>query len=105
MSAAAVAVVAPKNDVPPTENGTTVGNQKKEARWQSAMNLPCVLSVDLPLPKFTVSDCLALRVGSVLRTSWSTARDVPLRANGVVIGWCELEAPGAHVAIRMTELA
>jgi flagellar motor switch/type III secretory pathway protein FliN len=69
------------------------------------MELPCLLSVDLPLPKFKVADCLALRVGSVVATSWSTARDIPLRVNGVVIGWCELEAAGNRVAVRTTELA
>ena len=105
MSAAATSVVTPKSGTLTRESESSNGNQKEEIRWQPAMQLPCVLSVDLPLPRFKVSDCLALKVGSVIRTSWSTARDVPLRVNGVVIGWCELEAAGGRVAIRMTELA
>ncbi len=105
MSAAAATVVDSKNKALASEGESTDCNRVEDMRWQIAMQLPCVLSVDLPLPKFKVSDCLALRVGSVIRTAWSTGRDVPLRVNGVVIGWCELEAAGGRVAIRMTELA
>ncbi|HTZ82417.1 MAG TPA: FliM/FliN family flagellar motor C-terminal domain-containing protein [Candidatus Acidoferrales bacterium] len=79
--------------------------QVEEPRWQRAMNLPCEVAVDLPLPKFRVSDFLALRPGSVVSTSWRLALDVPLRVNGVLIGWGELEGASNRLAVRLMELA
>jgi len=77
----------------------------EDPRWQPVMTLPCQLTVDLALPGFTVSDFLALRTGSVVSTQWAVARDLPLRVNGTVIGWGELEAAGKRLALRLTELA
>jgi len=77
----------------------------EEARWRPVMCLPCRLTVDLPVPRFKVSDFLALRPGAVIGTRWGMARDVPLRINGTVIGWGELESSADRVAVRLTELA
>jgi flagellar motor switch/type III secretory pathway protein FliN len=76
-----------------------------EARWRPVLGLPAQLTVDLPLPDFTIADLLQLAVGSVARTGWRVARDVPLRVNGIVIGWSEFEAVGNRLAVRLTELA
>lgn len=77
----------------------------EELRWQRVMRLPCELAVDLPLPNFRVSDFLALRPGSVVVTSWGLAVDVPLRVNGILIGWGELEGAGNRLGVRLMELA
>jgi flagellar motor switch/type III secretory pathway protein FliN len=76
-----------------------------EARWRPLLGLPCQLTVDLPLPSFTIADLLRLKVGSVMKTSWRVARDVPLRVNETLIGWSEFEAVGNRLAVRLTELA
>jgi flagellar motor switch/type III secretory pathway protein FliN len=76
-----------------------------ETRWRPLLGLPGQLTVDLPLPKFTVADLLQLAVGSVMRTGWQVTRDVPLRVNGSLIGWSEFEAVGNRLAVRLTELA
>jgi flagellar motor switch/type III secretory pathway protein FliN len=76
-----------------------------ESRWRPVMDLPCQLSVDVPLPDFKVRDFLGVRIGSVIRTNWSLGRDVPLRVNGTLIAWAELEGTSTHLAVRMTELA
>jgi flagellar motor switch/type III secretory pathway protein FliN len=76
-----------------------------ETRWRPLLGLPCELSVDLALPKFTVADLLQLAVGSVMKTGWRVARDVPLRVNDTLIGWSEFEAVGNRLAVRLTELA
>lgn len=76
-----------------------------EARWRPLLGLPCQLSVDLPLPGFTIADLLRLKVGSVMKTNWRVVRDVPLRVNETLIGWSEFEAVGNRLAVRLTELA
>jgi hypothetical protein len=78
---AASATVAPVQNPAPERDAS-----KEDARWQPVLALPCLLSVDISLPGFRVSD-------------------VPLRVNGILIGWGELEAAGARLAVRVTELA
>lgn len=76
-----------------------------DARWQPMLLLPCKLTVDLAVPGFKVSAFLALRQGSIIGTDWGIARDVPLRINGTLIAWGELEGSGKRLAVRLTELA
>jgi flagellar motor switch/type III secretory pathway protein FliN len=78
--------------------------QTEEERWQPVLNLPCELTVELPLPDFHVSDLLELQNGSVIGTQWHLTRDVPLRINGTLIGWSEFEVVGDRLAVRLTEL-
>jgi flagellar motor switch/type III secretory pathway protein FliN len=66
---------------------------------------PCLLSLELPVSRFTVGDLLRLRVGSIVETSSHHTSDIPLRANGLLIGWTEFEVIGSRVAVRITELA
>jgi flagellar motor switch/type III secretory pathway protein FliN len=69
------------------------------------LGLACQLTVDLPLAKFTVADFVKLQAGSVLSTAWRVRQDVPLRINGTLIAWAELEGSGSRLAVRLTELA
>lgn len=78
---------------------------REDIRWQPVLGLPCQITVDLSLPNFKVSDFLALRCGSVLATRWGVGRDVPLRINGILFAWGELEGTGHRLAVRLTELA
>jgi flagellar motor switch/type III secretory pathway protein FliN len=66
---------------------------------------PCHVTLELPITGFTVGDLLRLRPGSILTTSSHHTRDIPLRANGLLIGWTEFEVIGSHLAVRLTELA
>jgi flagellar motor switch/type III secretory pathway protein FliN len=67
--------------------------------------LPCKLSLEIPLAKFTVGDLLNLSKGTILETSYHYTSDIPLRANGLLIGWTEFEVIGDRLAARITELA
>jgi flagellar motor switch/type III secretory pathway protein FliN len=91
-------VSAPDKTRPPAEAET------EEARWRPVLELPCQLAVDLPLPDFLLADFLKLQVGSVVPTRWRLAQDVPLRINGTLVAWGELEGAGARLAVRVTEL-
>jgi flagellar motor switch/type III secretory pathway protein FliN len=79
--------------------------ENEDLRWLPVLGLPCLLTVDLPLPHFKVADFLSLRAGSVVATNWRLAHDVPLRVNGTLVGWAEFEGAGSRLAVRLTELA
>jgi flagellar motor switch/type III secretory pathway protein FliN len=73
--------------------------------WAQVLPLPCRLTVDVPMPTFTVADALRLRKGSVINSHWQVGTDVPLRLNGELIARGEFEVVGDHLAVRLTELA
>jgi flagellar motor switch/type III secretory pathway protein FliN len=77
----------------------------QEDGWAGLHGLPCELTVDLPLPGFTVGDLLRLAKSSLIDTHWSISADVPLRVNGELIAWCEFEVVRSNLAVRLTELA
>jgi len=66
---------------------------------------PCRLSLEVPISRFTVGDLLRLRPGSILSSNCHHTSDIPLRANGLLIGWTEFEVIGNRLAVRITELA
>ena len=72
--------------------------------WEEAGWLKCELSVEVPVPDFTVRDLLRLSAGSVVETQWRNGHDVPLHANRRQIGWIEFEAAGESLAVRLTAL-
>src|SRR5215469_6725612 len=65
--------------------------------------LPCSLTLEVPVVRFTVGDLLALQEGSIVETASHHTSDVPLRANGMLIGWTEFEVVGDRLAVRITE--
>ena len=73
--------------------------------WGTLAELPCELTLELPLPAFTVRDLLRLQAQSVVDTKWGQTTDIPLRANGELIAWTEFEVVGEKLAVRLTELA
>lgn len=67
--------------------------------------LPCNLSLEIPVVRFTIADLLALTQGAVVETACHHTSDVPLRANRVLIGWTEFEVIGDRLAVRITDQA
>jgi flagellar motor switch/type III secretory pathway protein FliN len=67
--------------------------------------LPFMLSVEVPVVRFTIGDLLALTKGSIVETACHHTSDVPLRANQLLIGWTEFEVVGDHLAVRITDQA
>lgn len=67
--------------------------------------LPCTLSLEIPVSQFTIGDLLRLQKGSIVETAAHYASDVPVRVNGLLIGWTEFEVIGNRLAVRITELA
>ncbi len=67
--------------------------------------LPCRLTLELPVVRFTIGDLLALRAGSIVETACHHTSDIPLRVNQILIGWTEFEVIGDRLAVRMTDQA
>lgn len=67
--------------------------------------LPCNLTVELPVVRFTIENLLSLRGGSIVATACHHTSDVPLRVNQQLIGWTEFDVIGDHLAVRITEQA
>jgi flagellar motor switch/type III secretory pathway protein FliN len=67
--------------------------------------LPCQLSLEIPVVKFTVGDLLRLGKESIVETACASSSDIPLRANGLLIARTEFEVIGNRLAVRITELA
>jgi flagellar motor switch/type III secretory pathway protein FliN len=79
-----------------------------EAKKDVAENfgwLPCQLSLEVPVVKFTVGDLLRLGKESSVETDSHSSSDIPLRANGLLIAWTEFEVMGNRLAVRITEMA
>jgi flagellar motor switch/type III secretory pathway protein FliN len=65
--------------------------------------LPCTLSVEVPIVRFTIADLLGLREGAIVETGCNHTGDLPLRVNRMLIGWTEFEVVGDRLAVRITE--
>jgi flagellar motor switch protein FliN len=74
-------------------------------RWTSVGPLPCLLTIEIPIPGFTVGDLVRLERGRIVATRWTVGQDVPLRVNGELIAWSEFEVVQNRLAVRLTELA
>ena len=73
--------------------------------WARVEGLPCLFTVEIPVPGFTVRDLVQLSQGRVIATRWLVGEDAPMLVNGQLVAWCEFEVVQGHLAIRLTELA
>lgn len=65
--------------------------------------LPCTVTIDIPVPNFTIRDLLTLAEGSIVETACHQTSDLPLRVNNLLIGWTEFNVVGDRMAVRITE--
>ena len=78
---------------------------EEHPNWPVLARVPLLLTVRVPLPRFTIRDLLALEAGQVLGTGWVPTEDVPMCLRNVQVGWCEFEVVEAKLAVRLTRLA
>jgi flagellar motor switch/type III secretory pathway protein FliN len=72
--------------------------------WEKLLDLPCELSVVLPVFGCAVADLLALGANAVIDSDTREGTSLPIWVNDVMVGRGELEVSGSHRAIRITEL-
>jgi len=75
-----------------------------EAAWSHVKGLLCRLSVEVPIPRFTVRQLLTLEPGAILDTYHEEGSHVPVMVNDQMIAWGEFDVVGEILAIRLTEL-
>jgi flagellar motor switch protein FliN/FliY len=73
--------------------------------WTRVDSLPCLLTIEISVPGFTVGDLVKLEPGRIIATHWTVGQDVPLRINDALIAWSEFEVVQNRLAVRLTELA
>lgn len=89
---------------PATDPQTSPAPEAKRDALELFGWLPCRLSLEAQVVKFTVGDLLRLNKGSIVETDCLATSDVPLRANGLLIARTEFEVIGNRLAVRITEL-
>jgi flagellar motor switch/type III secretory pathway protein FliN len=75
-----------------------------DAAWNHVKGLLCLLSVEVPIPQFTVRQLLELASGAILDTFYEEGSHVPVVVNGQMIAWGEFDVVNETLAIRLTEL-
>ena len=88
------------NDTPSTLSVDAPKDSVEQFGW-----LPCQLSIEIPMVKVAVGNLLRLDKGSIIKTDRPSSSDIPLRINGLLVGWTEFEITGKRLAVRITELA
>jgi flagellar motor switch/type III secretory pathway protein FliN len=76
----------------------------EEAAWAHVRGLPCRLSVEVLVPRFTVRKLLDLAPGVILDTYHEEGSHVPVLVNGEMIAWGDFDVVDEILAIRLTEL-
>ena len=89
----------------PAENSAPARLQNSNDMLDSMAWLPCNVSVEVPVVRFTIGDLLALTPGSIVETACHQTSDVPVRVNRLLIGWTEFEVIGDRLAVRITDQA
>lgn len=92
----------------PIPNHSPADDSKPAVRRNLAEHfpwLPLNLTLEIPVPGFTVEELLNLAPGSIFKTLHPSTADVPIRANGKLIAWAKFEVAGEKLAARVTELA
>jgi len=72
--------------------------------WPEALELPCELCVALDVPHFTIRDLLSLSVNSLVDSRRREGAHVPVRVNGIMVGWAEFDVIDGKLAVRLTEM-
>jgi flagellar motor switch protein FliN/FliY len=73
--------------------------------FEALADVPCPVAAVLGTGTFTVRECLALGVGSVLVLKQSAGEDLTLLVNGVALARGEVVIVDDSAAIRVTEIA
>jgi flagellar motor switch/type III secretory pathway protein FliN len=102
-------MIPPSQPALPGISASNPGTQKQQTNEPDPADLlpwlPCTVSLEIPLRRFTIGDLSTLSKGSVVTTACPRNSYVPLYVNGQMIAWTELEVIDDRLAVRITEIA
>lgn len=91
------------SDTKPAETENVPGITGHRDALDSMPWLPCTLTLEVPVPGFTLADLMMLIEGSIVATACHQTSDVPLRVNQLLIGWTEFEVIDDQLAVRIMD--
>lgn len=83
----------------------TPGNAFAVDPLTRAYDLPCTLTLEVPVLHFTVGTLLGLNPGTIVTSAAQHNEDISLRVNGQVVGLAEFDVIGDRLAVRLTGVA
>ena len=76
-----------------------------ETAWREASWLPCRVTAEVAVARFTMGDLMSLEVNSVIATRTPTSADILVGVNGELVARAEMDAVGDRIAVRIAEVA
>ncbi len=83
------------------ETGPPLGTPLSKERWGAYAEVEARLSVDVPLPRMSLKELLAMKPGTLLRTDWQISQDVSLRVGDVFLAFVSCEPAGERLGVRI----
>lgn len=103
--AVAEAPVQRMQPAPADASAPTLVVNRAEDPWAGYLHVSTSLAADAAVVGLTVRELFRLEKGSIVATGQPVESNVPMRAGGALIGWCEFQVVGERLAVRVAELA
>lgn len=90
---------------PSVKAATHVKSANTNPKLAFVSTLPIRLDVKIPIVSFRFKDLLGLAEGSILKTTWSLAEDLPVAAGSTRLLWAEFAVADQQLTVRVTRVA
>jgi flagellar motor switch/type III secretory pathway protein FliN len=88
-------------DEPGQTAPATLGLPRSKERWNAYADVPARLSVQIPMPRISLHELLALKPGAMLVSNWLLGADVPLLVGDVFLANVSCEPAGERLGVRI----
>ncbi|SFS09104.1 Type III flagellar switch regulator (C-ring) FliN C-term [Granulicella pectinivorans] len=78
-----------------------LGSPLSKERWGAYAEVEARLSVEVPLPRMSLKELLAMKPGTLLRSDWQISQDVSLRVGDVFLAFVSCEPAGDRLGVRI----
>jgi flagellar motor switch/type III secretory pathway protein FliN len=78
-----------------------LGAPLSRERWGAYAEVEARLSVDVPLPRLSLKELLAMKPGTLLKSDWQLSQDVSLRVGDVFLAFVSCEPAGEKLGVRI----
>jgi flagellar motor switch/type III secretory pathway protein FliN len=78
-----------------------MGAPLSKDRWAAYADVEARLSVEVPLPRISLKELLAMKPGTLLKSEWQLAQDVSLMVGDVFLAFASCEPAGERLGVRI----